>query len=246
MANEISNANAGSVTDSDGNPVEDAQIIAVKQEDTANLSQSQATEITALAKLTDANGDFTITKDELYDGTNQYHVVANVENNEQRGTPNYPHVDATKSTIPDSVVDRPDDTRTFSESTKNGLVFEAKANWPEIGAIISNQTSGVSTAYLEQMNSAGDTIQSTIDTTDISALSSGDPFTFDSANISDGDVFAILLDNAGGTYTMGDADDGDNYPLTTANLDCIGGWFQGSRVDSNTRAIDEIGNTGFA
>ena len=105
MANEISNANTGSVTDSDGNPVENAQIIAVRQEDTANLSQSQATEITALAKLTDANGDFTITENELYGDTNQYHIVANVENNEQRGTPNYPHVDATAA-IPDTGVAR--------------------------------------------------------------------------------------------------------------------------------------------
>jgi len=125
MANEISNANAPSVVDSNGNPVEDATIIAVKQEDVAALSQSQATEIQALAKLTDVNGDFTFSKSELYNDQNQYVVVALEESGEQRGTPNYPHVDATGNTIPDSEANQKLAHRYYLSTLDDGIAEDA-------------------------------------------------------------------------------------------------------------------------
>ena len=97
MADEIS----GQVTEG-GNPVEDAIVIAAAQEEAANLSQAQATELQSLAKLTDANGEYTFQSEELFGSANDYHVVAHKDaGNQRRGQQNYPYVEA--SAIPDSI-----------------------------------------------------------------------------------------------------------------------------------------------
>jgi len=214
MANEISNANTGSVTDSDGNPVENAQIIAVRQEDTANLSQSQATEITALAKLTDANGDFTITENELYGDTNQYHIVANVENNEQRGTPNYPHVDATGNAIPDSEVSRTPDNNTSSLKKYLGLRITVAEEWPDRfdGEISANTADATRARIIRESDST------TIGSSDISYLSSGDFFSVDlSTSLKTDDSYKFVLDAEGLSWTVGNHDSDDEAPFTSSD-----------------------------
>lgn len=96
MADEIS----GQVTEG-GDPVENAIVIAALQEEAANLSQAQATELQSLAKLTDANGEYTFQSEELFGGSENYHVVAHKDAGAQRrGQQNYPYVEA--SAIPDS------------------------------------------------------------------------------------------------------------------------------------------------
>ena len=245
MANEISNNNTCSVTDSDGNPVENAQIIAVKQEDTANLSQSQATEITALAKLTDANGDFTITKDELYGETNQYHVVANVENNEQRGTPNYPHVDASGRAIPDSVVSRDADTTSTPNNQKYGLQIETDVEWPEIGAEISANSSRFSTAYIHRVSDG-----QLMGSTGISSLSSGETFkiVLDS-NLVSGETYNFVIDNGGNNYTRGHrGNDKSGYPYTSSdgNLSIVDTALGETSTSINgPSSLQRVGNVGF-
>lgn len=100
MADEIS----GQVTEG-GTPVEDAVVAALRQEDAVDLSQAQATEIEALAKLTDANGEYIFEPEELYDDAQNYHVVAHKDAGDQRrGQQNYPYVEGVGSTIPDSVI----------------------------------------------------------------------------------------------------------------------------------------------
>jgi len=92
----------GTVTE-DGQAVADAIVAAIRQEDASNLSQSQATTLDAIAKLTDANGEYRFSEEELYNNVNKYHVVAHKNSGTpRRGQENYPFVDATGPAIPDS------------------------------------------------------------------------------------------------------------------------------------------------
>jgi len=95
----------GQVTDSSGNPLENFIVAAVRQEDIANVSQSQALEGDVLFKATDVNGNYRFEEAELYNNTNDYHVVAYKNGTElQRGEQNYPFVDATGPNVSDNAV----------------------------------------------------------------------------------------------------------------------------------------------
>lgn len=96
---------SGQVTEG-GSAVENAVVIATLQEDVANLSQSQATAIQSVAKLTDANGNYTFEPEELFTDIQNYHVVAHKDaGNQRRGQQNYPYVEG-GSEIPESVIHR--------------------------------------------------------------------------------------------------------------------------------------------
>ena len=64
---------SGKVEDANG-AVENAVVAALLQKNPTNLSQDQASEIQALAKLTDVNGEYEFSSSELYSGVNNYHV----------------------------------------------------------------------------------------------------------------------------------------------------------------------------
>lgn len=95
---------SGQVTEG-GVPVEDAVVAALRQEDAVDLSQAQATEIEALAKLTDANGEYIFEQEELFGDAQNYHVVAHKDaGNQRRGQQNYPYVEGVGTSIPDSAI----------------------------------------------------------------------------------------------------------------------------------------------
>lgn len=150
-------------------------------------------------------------------------------------------VDLVQPAIPDSVASRPADDASTTESAKEGLGIETKSDWPSIGARISNNTSGLTTAYLE------DTDRNVIETVDVSGLSSGDAFTFDNVNLQENNEYLILGDAEGGDYTLGYVNE-TNYPYTSTDVDIIGTLANDSlplETDNQPRVFNDIGNTGF-
>jgi hypothetical protein len=130
---------SGQVTEG-GSAVENAVVIATLQENVANLSQSQATAVQSFAKLTDANGNYTFEPEELFTGTENYHVVAHKDaGNQRRGQQNYPYVKG-EGAQPDSAVSR----WTFdNENTQSGTAIDV---WGKNNATINGATTGVSGA----------------------------------------------------------------------------------------------------
>ena len=143
--------------------------------------------------------------------------------------------------IPDSVVSRPNDDDSTTRTEKEGLEIEVKSDWPSIGVEISNNSSGASTAYLQDSN--GNEIQ----TTDISELSSGDAFTFDEVNLQSGNKYRILLDDGGNSWTLGFTSGGLDYPYTSDDVDITATVENDDEVTTSdvVRAVDNIGNVGF-
>ena len=143
--------------------------------------------------------------------------------------------------IPDSVVSRPDDDDSISDSTERGLVFESDVNWLSIGARISNHTSNATRAYLHNVDT--DTL---IKDKDISDLSSGDSFTFEDVNISKSTEYAIYVDAEGSSFTGGYRSGESDYPYISddENLKIVARWFDG-RDGSSVTGVNDIGNTGF-
>lgn len=142
--------------------------------------------------------------------------------------------------IPDSVVSRPEDDSDGSPGGPEGLEIEVKTDWPSIGAEISNKTSGVKTAYLD------DSDGTTIETVDISNLSAGDAFTFDNVDLESGQKYIITVDANGDGYTRGFRQDATDFPYTSDDLDITATFAQGSPDDSlAARCINNIGNVGF-
>jgi hypothetical protein len=98
MPDEIS----GQVTEN-GSPVENAVVVAVKQESPVTLSQTQASEADALAKLTDVNGQYTFEPGELFFGTEDYHIIVRKDaGTPRRGQQNFPFIEGVRRT-PDAV-----------------------------------------------------------------------------------------------------------------------------------------------
>jgi len=145
------------------------------------------------------------------------------------------------SAIPDSVASRETDNRSVDTTGDNGLVIEAKSDWPSIGVRISSNTSGATTARLED-NSDG----SLIADVDISELSSGDVFTFDDVNLSANKKYNILLNAGGSAYVNGYYDGGANYPYTSDNVDIVARMYKGSEGTINPINISEVGYLGFS
>jgi len=145
------------------------------------------------------------------------------------------------SAIPDSVVSRPSDgSSSTGRNDVQGMEIELKSDWPSIGARISNNSSGASTARLYDSST-----RNQVDSVDISGLSSGDAFTFDDVSLNSGERYIIFLD--GSNWTLGFASS-TNYPFTSNDVDITGNvsGSTGSSVDqTSVQAINDIGNTGF-
>ena len=141
--------------------------------------------------------------------------------------------------IPDSVVSRPDDNADSTTSTAHGLEIETKTEWASIGAEISNLTSGVTRAHLQ------DDTGNDIDTVDISGLTSGEAFTFDNVSLNSNNKYRIVLDANGSDFTLGRNTDADDYPYTSDDID-ITARVVGNTVEGGAAvAVNNIGNTGF-
>ena len=145
------------------------------------------------------------------------------------------------SAIPDSVVSRPDDADSVSDSTERGLVFESDVDWTSIGARLSNNTSNATRAYLHNVDT-----DTSIKDKDISDLSSGDSFTFEDVNISKSTEYAIYVDAEGSSFTGGFLSGEDDFPYISddENLKIVARWFDG-RQEATVTGVNDIGNTGF-
>lgn len=145
--------------------------------------------------------------------------------------------------IPDSVASRStndSDNNSVSTTGDNGLVIETKSEWPSIGARISSNTSGATTARLED-NADGTLIASV----DISGLASGDAFTFDNVDLIANKKYNILLNAEGSDYTNGYFDGTASYPYTSDDLDITARIYKGTEDTINPINISEVGNVGF-
>ena len=148
------------------------------------------------------------------------------------------------SSIPDSVVERPADNSTVSDDDRlAGLPIETKTKWTSIGVTISQNTTGLTRAYLEDEDG------NELDAVDISDLSSGDVFTFEDVNLQSDEIYLILGDAEGSTYDSGqnDGSEGD-YPFTSDDVDIIGAVTDNNRqieTDQQARLFNSIGNVGF-
>ena len=142
--------------------------------------------------------------------------------------------------LPDEVVSRPDDGDVSNNDQTQGLKIELKSNWQSIGARISNNTQGATRAYLWDSN------QSTIDSLDISALSSGDAFAFEDVNLASGEQYYIVLDAEGEDHDTGFFSASDPYPYVGDSLNIIARWTDQSGDDNNDPiAVNDIGKTGL-
>ena len=141
--------------------------------------------------------------------------------------------------IPDSVVAREDDNNSTSQTDNFGFEIELKADWPSIGARISNNTSGLTRAILQEDDGTN------IETIDISGLSAGEAFTFDDVDLQDGNKYRIITDAEGSSFTHGFFDGSQNYPYTTADIDITNRIRDGSVDQGSPGNINDIGNVGF-
>ena len=135
------------------------------------------------------------------------------------------------SAIPDEVVSRPTDDNAISSNYEAGLVFQTSKSYKSIGAVISQNTTGFSTAYLE------DGTQNSIATTDISSLSAGDAFSFETVDLPAGEYIIYIDCNLAGYH------DRSNYPYTGTNIDIIHQYSNGY-IDpgQEPRGVNDIGN----
>jgi hypothetical protein len=121
--------------------------------------------------------------------------------------------------IPDSVVSRTNDNSVNSDvAVKLGARIETSVEWPSIGARLSSNTSGASTAYIYRVSDG-----SLLGSTDISGLSAGESFTVEGVNLQPDDgtlstTYNFVVDNNGSGYAGGyynsptypyDSSDGD-------------------------------------
>lgn len=145
------------------------------------------------------------------------------------------------STLPDSVVSRPDDNVSGSITRKLGLAFEVSSSFEEVGFELSSNVSSPTRAYLYD-NDAG----SQLDSVDISTLTAGDAFTI-SAGYQTGVEYLVWIDAEGSNYTFGYYDT-PSFPYSSTDVDITAGADEDEA--DNTRSdnvynIVSVGNVGF-
>lgn len=151
------------------------------------------------------------------------------------------------SAIPDSVVTRPNDDISFSDSEGYGMVVEPSQDWPDIGAELSNNLSGATRAYIYDFSDG-----TLLGDTDISGLSAGDTFTF-GVSISAGGQYSFVVDAEGSSFTVGRLDgSSDLYPYTSSdgNLELTGSIEGANGLTSfgnneHAYSFTRIGDVGF-
>jgi len=153
------------------------------------------------------------------------------------------------SAIPDSVVDRPNDNQSQSLTGQYGLRITSAVEWGRIGARISANVSGQTTAYLYRVSDG-----TLLVSKDISGLSAGDAFTIDpEPNLQPYDGTAsteynFVLDAGGNSWTAGRLSNNDtSYPYTSSDgdLEIINGANGTSSTAAAAYSLVEIGDIGF-
>ena len=147
--------------------------------------------------------------------------------------------------IPDSVVSRPADEGDTSVSEKHGLQINSDAEWPSIGAQISSQTTGATTAYIHRVSDGV-----LMGQTDISGLSAGDTFVIDDVNLSPNTDYNFVLDDGGNSFTIGFLGGSSaDYPYTSddGDLRIIDGAKGETGIEDNNAAtgLVSVGDEGF-
>ena len=141
------------------------------------------------------------------------------------------------SAIPDSVVSRPDDNDSVSDDPSRGLVINPNSTFQSVGVEISTNTSGVSRARLYDYDA-----DQYIETVDVSDLSAGDAFKFDS-EIKQGQDYGLEADNDGSSYTIGFNDGATDYPYTGEDIDIVAGSSGGNlETDRQAQVLNNVGN----
>lgn len=139
--------------------------------------------------------------------------------------------------VPDTVTSRPNDDSTDSSGTitsKRGVEIDPNGDFRAVGARISQNTSGVSRAYLRRVSDL-----TTLDETDLSGVSTGDAFRLD-ADINQGTKYEIVVDAEGSSYTLGFASNTSGTTYTGEDIDITDGRAGGS--SNNTQAVNDVGD----
>jgi len=126
------------------------------------------------------------------------------------------------SAVPNTQITRPTDNDSNSVSSKSGLVINPNVSLNGIKAELSSDLSGVTTAYVEEVATG-----TTLGTTSISSLSSGDTFRVDGITMDSGTDYMLLVDAGGSSYTQG-IHNSSSYPLTGPAFDVTERAFIGS------------------
>ena len=143
------------------------------------------------------------------------------------------------SAIPDISVERDADDGTTTDDGKNGVAFETTVEWPSFDGRISQNTGGVTRAYLINKDSSD-----IIADIDISNLSAGDAFRFEDVDLDPEPEYTMELDAEGETYDQGFASDGGGLPVSSDGdeLTMTGGAGGGGGDRNDPSCISEIGN----
>jgi hypothetical protein len=145
------------------------------------------------------------------------------------------------SAIPDSVVSRPADNNQGSLTGKFGVRINSDVKWPSIGAELSSNYSGGSTAYIYRVSDGQLKGQ-----TDISGLAAGDTFTIKNVNLAANTDYNFVLDNNGSVFSNGNFDS-PSLPITSSDgdLSIINGGAGKQSTSGSLSNFVRVGNVGF-
>lgn len=139
------------------------------------------------------------------------------------------------SAIPDSVIDRPDDTDSASNAQYHGEILNPNQTLNKITATVSNNSSGLTEIGLYQSDGS----QIAVDT---SVSSAGDTAVFDGLSLSSGTDYQILGYADGAVWTYGF--DLDEHPYTSSAGDLVravkGDTPSGTSDTGQVRVVDNI------
>ena len=150
------------------------------------------------------------------------------------------------STIPDSVVSRPNDLDASNSRDEEdwGMVIETKSLWPSIAGRISDLTVGATISRIYEYDEINDSLGQEINNTDISALSAGDIFEHNDVSLSANQQFVITIDAEGLEFDLGRNQDATDYPYTSDDVDFVG-FYNGIGQEKQTNqavGINDVGN----
>lgn len=139
--------------------------------------------------------------------------------------------------IPNSVVSRPADNNTVSDTNTGGLEFSTSQEWSDFQAEISGNCSGMTRAYIDESDGTR------VADTDVSGLSSGDVVTFSGVSLTANLTYLIYMDAEGGTWTQG-FNGSPSFPYTSSdgNLEITSGYYADSTVTGSVNGFVTIGN----
>jgi len=146
------------------------------------------------------------------------------------------------SAIPDSVVTRPDDDRTFTNTKAFGVRISVSQEWPDIGAEISQNPSGFTRAYVYDVSDG--TLMGDVD---ISALTAGNTFTVGlDSPLQSGNSYNFVVDAEGGSFTQGSKRNA-NFPFTggEGNLEIVNGAKGATGPSGDAVNLLRVGDVGF-